>query len=66
MKTFKITFRHTEVKEFEAFVKASTEEEALEILEESLYDYVEDQEGNLIEGKDFEVIDVIDLKTENN
>ncbi|GIM51997.1 hypothetical protein CAPN004_10270 [Capnocytophaga cynodegmi] len=62
MKKFKITFEHSERRKFEAYIEAESQEEAEEIFEEAPFDYVEDEEGDIIEGFDLKVLKTEEIK----
>lgn len=61
MAKFRINFEHSEKKVYEAIVEAENEKEAEELLKKDPFNYVEDQEGNLIEGMDFKICETVKI-----
>lgn len=55
MKKYIIKFNHVEESEYTAVVEANSYEEAMDIFEESPFDYLEDKEPNSVEGIDYYV-----------
>ena len=53
MKKYIIKFNHVEESEYTAVVEANSYEEAMDIFEESPFDYLEDKEPNSVEGIDY-------------
>ena len=58
MKTYKIKFEHVEESEYTAIVEANSYEEAMDIFEESPFEYLEDEEPDSVQGYAFHVSEV--------
>ena len=55
MKKYVIKFSHVEESEYTAVVEAGSYEEAMDIFEESPFDYLEDEEPDCVNGIDYYV-----------
>lgn len=58
MKKYVIKFEHVEESEYTAIVEANSYEEAMDILEESPFEYLEDEEPDSVQGHAFHVSEV--------
>jgi len=55
---YKVTFEHTQKFSYDAFIEAENEKEAKKICKEDPYLFVDDMEGELIEGIELKIISV--------
>ena len=55
MKKYVIKFEHVEESTYTAIVEAESYEEAMDIFEESPFDYLEDEEPDSVQGQAFHV-----------
>lgn len=55
MNKYVIKFSHVEESEYTAIVEAESYEEAMDIFEESPFDYLEDEEPDSVQGQAFNV-----------
>lgn len=55
MNKYVIKFSHVEESEYTAIVEAESYEEAMDIFEESPFDYLEDEEPDSVQGQAFHV-----------
>nr|DAX66031.1 MAG TPA: 5-chloro-2-hydroxyhydroquinone dehydrochlorinase [Caudoviricetes sp.] len=55
MKKYVIKFEHVEESTYTAVVEANSYEEAMNIFEESPFDYLEDEEPDTVQGQAFHV-----------
>lgn len=55
MKKYVIKFSHVEESKYTAIVEAESYEEAMDIFEESPFDYLEDEEADSVQGYEFYV-----------
>lgn len=55
MNKYVIKFNHVEESEYTAIVEAESYEEAMDIFEESPFDYLEDEEPDSVQGQAFHV-----------
>ena len=55
MKTYRIKFEHVEESTYTAVVEANSYEEAMDIFEESPFDYLENEEPDNVQGQAFHV-----------
>lgn len=55
MKKYVIKFNHVEESEYTAVVEANSYEEAMDIFEESPFDFLEDEEPDYVQGHEFYV-----------
>lgn len=55
MKKYVIKFSHVEESKYTAIVEAESYEEAMDIFEESPFDYLEDEEPESVQGQAFHV-----------
>lgn len=62
MKKYVIKFEHVEESTYTAIVEANSYEEAMDIFEESPFEYIEDEESDTVQGQAFHVSKV----SENN
>lgn len=53
MKKYVIKFNHVEESKYTAIVEAESYEEAMDIFEESPFDYLEDEEPDSVQGQAF-------------
>jgi hypothetical protein len=58
MKKYVIKFEHVEESEYTAIVEANSYEEAMDIFEESPFEYLEDEEPDSVQGYAFHVSEV--------
>lgn len=56
MKRFTIDFKHTVEETYTAIIDAETEEEAMEMFNESPFDYLMDEEPSQVDGLSIDVI----------
>ena len=60
MKKYVIKFEHVEESTYTAIVEANSYEEAMDILEESPFDYLEKEEPDNVQGLTYHVSEVIE------
>ena len=62
MKKYVIKFEHVEESTYTAIVEANSYEEAMDIFEESPFDYIEDEEPDSVQGQAFHVSKVTETE----